>query len=56
MEFSTQEYWNGVPFHTPGDLLNPGLGNHMYLASPTLAGRFFTTTTTWETPKEIYRL
>ena len=23
MEFSRQEYWNGVPFPTPGDLPNP---------------------------------
>ena len=25
MEFSRQEYWSGLPFPTPGDLLNPGL-------------------------------
>ena len=23
MEFSRQEYWNGLPFPSPGDLLNP---------------------------------
>ena len=23
-EFSRQEYWNGLPFRSPGDLLNPG--------------------------------
>ena len=25
MEFSRQEYWNGVPFPTPGDLSNSGV-------------------------------
>ena len=25
MEFSRQEYWNGQPFPSPGDLLNPGI-------------------------------
>ena len=24
MEFSSQEYWNGLPFPSPGDLLDPG--------------------------------
>ena len=24
-EFSTQEYWSGVPFPSPGDLPNPGI-------------------------------
>ena len=23
MEFSTQEYWSGLPFPSPGDLCNP---------------------------------
>ena len=25
MEFSRQEYWNGLPFPSPGDLLDPGI-------------------------------
>ena len=25
LEFSRQEYWNGLPFRTPGDLPNPGI-------------------------------
>ena len=25
MEFSRQEYWNGLPFLSPGDLSNPGI-------------------------------
>ena len=44
MEFSRQEYWSGLPFPTPGDLPDPGT-EPMSLASPALAGQFFTT---WE--------
>ena len=41
MEFSRQEYWSGLPLPTPGEL--PNLGNEpAYLASPILAGGFFT--------------
>jgi len=25
MEFSRQEYWNGFPFPSPGDLPHPGI-------------------------------
>ena len=25
MEFSRQEHWSGLPFPSPGDLLNPGI-------------------------------
>ena len=25
MEFSKQEYWSRLPFHSPGDLPNPGI-------------------------------
>ena len=25
MEFSRQEYWSGLPFHSPGDLSDPGI-------------------------------
>ena len=38
-KFSRQEYWNGLPFLTPGDLPNPGLET-VSLASPALACRF----------------
>ena len=41
-EFSRQEYWNGLPFPTPGDLPNPGIEPGS-LASPALAGGFFIT-------------
>ena len=36
-----QEYWNGLPFPTPGDLPHPGIETES-LASPALVGRFFT--------------
>ena len=45
MEFSRQEHWSGVPFPTPGDLPDPGI-KHVSLASPAMAGRFFTTVPT----------
>ena len=44
MEFSRQEYWSRLPFPTPGDLPNLGI-EPASLASPTLAGGFFTTST-----------
>ena len=50
MEFSRQRYWYELPFPTPRDL--PDLGTEpMFLASPVLAGRFFTTSTMWEASK-----
>ena len=46
MEFSRQEYWIKLPFPTPGGLPNPHPGiEPTFLASPALAGGFFTT---WE--------
>ena len=39
MEFSRQEYWNGLPFPSPGDLPDP----RMEPRSPASAGRVFTT-------------
>ena len=45
--FSRQEYWSGWPCPPPGDLPDPGI-EPFPLRSPTLAGRFFTTSTTWE--------
>ena len=47
MGFWKQEYWNGLPCHSAGDLPNPGL-EHASLISPELAGRFFTTNATWK--------
>ena len=42
MGFLRQEYWSGLPFLSPGDLPDPGI-KPTSLASPALAGRFFTT-------------
>ena len=59
-----QEYPSELPFPTPGDLPNPGI-EPVSLASPALAGGFFTTSATWKaridtpitwvTPKGIMR-
>ena len=38
MGFSRQEYWSGLPFPPPGDLLEPGIKP----TSSALAGGFFT--------------
>ena len=40
MGFSKQEYWNGLPFPSPGDLLDPAV-EPVSLGSPELAGKFF---------------
>ena len=38
MEFSRQEYWSGLPFPSPEDLLSPGIKP----VPPVFAGRFST--------------
>ena len=45
MKFSGQKSLKPFPF--PGDFLDPGI-EHTSLVSLALAGRFFTTSTTWE--------
>jgi len=50
MGFSRQEYWSGVPSPSPGDLSHQRI-KPTSLMSPALAGRFFTTSTTWEAPE-----
>ena len=45
MGFARQEYWSGLPFPLLGNIPYP----EMKPRSPALAGRFFTTSTTWET-------
>ena len=47
MGFSRQEYWRGLPCPPPEDLPDPGI-ELLSLTSPVLAGRFFTTSATWE--------
>ena len=49
MGFSRQEYWSGLSC-PPGDLPDPGI-KPKSLMPPALAGGFFTTSTTWETPQ-----
>ena len=47
MVFPRQEYWNGLPFPSPGDLPNLGIKptSPVSPASPALAGGFFSTET-----------
>ena len=46
-----QEYWSRLPFPPPKDLPDPEM-EPVSLASPALASGFFTTSATWEAPKE----
>ena len=52
MGVSRQENWSGLPFPTPGDLPHPQI-DPMPLASPALAGRFFTISATWEAQRSL---
>ena len=47
MRFSRQECWSGLPCPSSG--IQPAS-----LLSPALAGRLFTTSVTWEAPREEY--
>ena len=53
MEFSRQKYWSGLLCPPPGHLPNPGMETAS-LKSPALAGRFFTTSATWEALPMLY--
>jgi len=46
---SQEEYWNGLPFPSPGDFPDPG-NEHM---SPALAGGFFTTEPPGKPTKDV---
>ena len=46
----------GVGCHALLQGIFPAQGSNPYLMSPTLEGRFFTTSTTWEAPVELYFL
>ena len=48
--FSRQEYWRGLPFPSPGDLLNPGIE----CISPELSDEFFTTEPPGKSRVEVY--
>ena len=47
MGFSRQEYWNGLSCSSPANLPNTRT-EPTSLKLPSLAGKFFTTSTTWE--------
>ena len=47
MGFSRQEYWNRLPFLSPGHLPDSGI-EPVSLLSPALTDGFFTTSATWE--------
>ena len=47
MGIPRQEYWSGLLFPSPGDLLAREM-EPASPASPPLAGTFFTTSATWE--------
>ena len=47
MGFPRQEYWSGLPFLPPQDLLDPGI-KPTSLMSPALAGEFLATSLTRE--------
>ena len=47
--FCRQEYHSGLPCSPPGDLPDPRI-EPTSLTCPALAGEFFTTSITWETP------
>ena len=47
MGFSRQEYWSGLPLPPAGNFPNPET-EPVSLASPALAGGFFTTSAIWE--------
>ena len=49
---SRQGYRSRLLCCPPGDLPNPGV-EPPSLASPALAGRFFTTSTTWKVPRQL---
>ena len=51
MGFSRQEYWSGLPYPSPGDLPDPGI-EPTSPTPPTMAGEFFTTSTTWGAKRE----
>ena len=47
LEFFRQVYWSGLPCPAPRYIPHPGI-EPVSLTSPALAGRFFTTSATWE--------
>ena len=52
--FSRQEHWSGLPSPPPRDLPHPGI--ELTSLTSALAGRFFTTSTTWEVQQHLQYL
>ena len=52
MGFHRQEYWSRLPFPPLGDLSDSGI-KLASLIFPALAGGFFTTSGTWDAPRQI---
>ena len=55
MGFSREENWSGLPCPPPGNLSHLGI-KPASLMSPSLIGRFFNTSATWETPTVTWNL
>ena len=55
MGLSRQEYWGALSCSSPGNLPDPGI-KPKSLVSPASAGRFFTTSTTWEAQFQVYSI
>ena len=56
MGLTRQGHWSGLPFPSPGHLLDPGI-EPASLVSPALTGRFFTTTASHlRSPEIIFAL
>ena len=53
MGFSRLEYWSWLPWPAPGDLPKPGT-EPISFTPAVMAGRLFTTSTTWEAPQVLY--
>ena len=53
-EFSRQEYWNELPFPTPGNLPEPGI-KPTFLSFPVLIDGFFTTAQPGKPIDTIYK-
>ena len=53
MGFSRQESWSGLPCPPPRALPDPGV-KAAFPTFPALAGRFFTTSTTWKDPARVH--
>ena len=53
MGFSRQEYWSGFLFPPSEDIPDPRI-EPASLTSPVLAGKFFTTSATWEAAVMIF--